>query len=150
MGLHLGVWGFIPSQSLTLPGAWNVTPRLHSWPTSLQALALVMSLRLGLWQLTYSSSLYFVRFLDEARYVHGPTNPQSSSMDGCCPWPQSTFRLGRLAKMWCFEETITYVSYSEKTSWLNNLIAFFRLILSNPKGFWSWTSCMWCLFVLQW
>jgi len=25
---HLGVWGFIPSHTLTLPGAWNVTPSL--------------------------------------------------------------------------------------------------------------------------
>ncbi len=25
MGAHLGVWGFIPSHSLALPGAWNVT-----------------------------------------------------------------------------------------------------------------------------
>ncbi len=30
MGAHLGVWGFIPSHSPTLSGAWNVTPRLHS------------------------------------------------------------------------------------------------------------------------
>jgi len=26
--IHLGVWGFIPSHSLALPGAWNMTPRL--------------------------------------------------------------------------------------------------------------------------
>jgi hypothetical protein len=26
MGTHLGVWGFIPSHSPTLSGAWNVTP----------------------------------------------------------------------------------------------------------------------------
>jgi len=46
---HLGVWGFIPSHSLKLSGAWNVTPRLHTWPALLQALTLVVSLKLGLW-----------------------------------------------------------------------------------------------------
>ncbi len=51
VGAHLGVWRFIPSHSPTLPGAWNVIPRLHSWPTSSQALALVTSLRLGLWHI---------------------------------------------------------------------------------------------------
>ncbi len=28
LGVHLGVWGFIPSHSLALPRAWNVTPGL--------------------------------------------------------------------------------------------------------------------------
>jgi hypothetical protein len=28
VGIHLGVWGFIPSHSLALPGAWNVIPGL--------------------------------------------------------------------------------------------------------------------------
>jgi hypothetical protein len=46
---HLGVWGFIPSHSPTLPGAWDVTPRLPSWPATLQAFALVASPRLRLW-----------------------------------------------------------------------------------------------------
>jgi hypothetical protein len=36
---HLGVCGFIPSHSPTLPKAWNVTPMFHSWPAPLQALA---------------------------------------------------------------------------------------------------------------
>ncbi len=49
MGAHLGMWGFIPSHFPTLPRAWNVTPRLHSWLAPLLALALVASLRLGLW-----------------------------------------------------------------------------------------------------
>jgi hypothetical protein len=49
VGAHLGVWRFIPSHSLTLPGAWNVTHRLHTWLVSSQAFALVTSLRLGLW-----------------------------------------------------------------------------------------------------
>jgi hypothetical protein len=42
VGAHLGVWGFIPSHSLALSGAWNVTPKLHIWPTPSQALALVV------------------------------------------------------------------------------------------------------------
>jgi hypothetical protein len=32
---HLGVWGFIPSHSLTLPRAWNMTIQFHSWLTPL-------------------------------------------------------------------------------------------------------------------
>jgi hypothetical protein len=31
MGVHLGVWGFIPPHSFALSGAWDVTPRLPSW-----------------------------------------------------------------------------------------------------------------------
>jgi hypothetical protein len=50
MGAHLGVWGFIPSHSLTLLEAWNVILGLHSWPAPLQALALVANPRLRLWQ----------------------------------------------------------------------------------------------------
>jgi hypothetical protein len=32
VGAHLGVQGFIPSHSLTLLGAWNVTPKLTLGP----------------------------------------------------------------------------------------------------------------------
>ncbi len=46
----LGVWGFIPSHFPTLPGAWGVTPGLPSWSATSQALALVTSPRLRLWQ----------------------------------------------------------------------------------------------------
>ncbi len=35
MGVHLRVWGFIASHFLTLPGTWNVTLWLHSWPAPL-------------------------------------------------------------------------------------------------------------------
>jgi len=28
VGVHLGVWGFIPSHSITFLGAWNVIPGL--------------------------------------------------------------------------------------------------------------------------
>jgi len=48
VGVQLGVWRFIPSHSRTFPGAWNVTPRLHSWPAPSQALALVVSPKLRL------------------------------------------------------------------------------------------------------
>ncbi len=49
VGANLGVCEFIPSHSPTLLGVWNVTPRLPSRPTPLQALALVMSLKLESW-----------------------------------------------------------------------------------------------------
>jgi hypothetical protein len=48
MRIHLKVWGFIPSHSFALPGAWVVTPGLPSWPVTLETLALVASPRLGL------------------------------------------------------------------------------------------------------
>jgi hypothetical protein len=49
VGVHLGMWGFIPSHSPTLLGAQNVIRSLHSWPTPLPALVLFASPRLGLW-----------------------------------------------------------------------------------------------------
>jgi hypothetical protein len=52
VGAHLGIWRFILSHSPTLPGAWNVTSSLHTWPTPSQALTLVVSPRLGLWHLS--------------------------------------------------------------------------------------------------
>jgi hypothetical protein len=48
VGVHLGMWGLIPSHFPTLLGTWNVTLGLHSRLAPLQALALVASLRLGL------------------------------------------------------------------------------------------------------
>jgi hypothetical protein len=48
MGIHLGVWSFIPSYSFALPGTWDVIPGFPFWPTILQALTLVASPRLGL------------------------------------------------------------------------------------------------------
>jgi hypothetical protein len=48
MGAHLGVCGFIPSHSPTLPRAWNVTLEFHFWPAPLQTLALVVNPKLGL------------------------------------------------------------------------------------------------------
>jgi hypothetical protein len=48
MGLHLGMWGFIPSHSLAFPGIWNVIHGLHFWLASLQPLVLVASPKLRL------------------------------------------------------------------------------------------------------
>jgi hypothetical protein len=56
---HLGVWGFIPSHSLTRLGTWNVIIGLHSWPAPLQTFALVANPRLGLWQITYNSHITY-------------------------------------------------------------------------------------------
>jgi hypothetical protein len=39
MGIHLRVWGFIPSHSLALSGACDVTFRSFSWPATLQPFA---------------------------------------------------------------------------------------------------------------
>ncbi len=49
-----GVWGFIPSHFLSLMG-------FLSWPATLQALALVASWKLGLWQIV---PLVFVLILN--------------------------------------------------------------------------------------
>jgi hypothetical protein len=35
MGVHLGMWRFIPSHFFALPGTWNVTLGLPSWPVTL-------------------------------------------------------------------------------------------------------------------
>ncbi len=48
--IHLRVWGFIPSHSPTFLGAWNVTLKLHSWLTPLQAFTSITSSRLKLQQ----------------------------------------------------------------------------------------------------
>jgi hypothetical protein len=50
---HLEMCGFMPSHFPTLSRAWNVIPRLHSWPATLQALALVTSPRLGSWHFVF-------------------------------------------------------------------------------------------------
>jgi hypothetical protein len=48
VGAHLGVWRFIPSHFPTLSRAWDMIPMLPFWLAPLQALALVVSPRLGL------------------------------------------------------------------------------------------------------
>ncbi len=58
VGGHLGVWGFIPSHSRTLPGTWDLTPMLPSWLAPLQTFALVTNPRLGLQQLPYNDRCY--------------------------------------------------------------------------------------------
>jgi hypothetical protein len=69
VGMDLGVWGFIPSHSLTLSGAWDVIPALPSWPAHLQALTLITSPRLGLWHIwlmfvdkVYSNSFFTIEW----------------------------------------------------------------------------------------
>jgi hypothetical protein len=57
MGTHLGVWGFIPSQSPTLLGAWDMMLELPSWPAPLQAFTLVASPRLRLGHTCFSDLL---------------------------------------------------------------------------------------------
>jgi len=42
-----------------------------------------------------SSSLHSPGSPNEAGYMPRPTSPQAGPMDGCCPCPQSTLRLGR-------------------------------------------------------
>jgi len=60
VGTRLGVCGFIPSHSPPLSKAWNVTPKLHSWPLPLQALILVVSPRLRLWQFWWTLLPFFI------------------------------------------------------------------------------------------
>jgi hypothetical protein len=62
VGAHLGMWCLFPSHSPTLPGAWNVTSGLPSWPAPLQALALVASPRLGLQQCTSITSWFMAKY----------------------------------------------------------------------------------------
>jgi hypothetical protein len=64
---HLGVWRFIPSHSLALPGACNVTPKLHTWPAPSQALALIASPKLGLWESMYVFFLTIWKSLQDFR-----------------------------------------------------------------------------------
>jgi len=56
VGIPLGVWGSIPSHLLAFSGACGMTLGLLSWPATLQPLALVASLRLGLWHIMSNSS----------------------------------------------------------------------------------------------
>jgi len=62
VGAHLGVWGFIPSQSPTFLRAWDVTPGLPSWFAPLQTLILVASPKLGLW---HQLLLFFIVLLGD-------------------------------------------------------------------------------------
>jgi len=87
MRTHLGVWRFISSHSPTLLEAWNVIPRLHSWPTPSQAFALVISPKLGSRHLptSYDSPTYFppttYLFTYLTTYFILPTNLYISLLD---------------------------------------------------------------------
>jgi hypothetical protein len=85
MRAHLGVWGFIPSHFPTFMGAWDVTPRLPSWPAPLQALALVANLRLGLWHKTYNVIILSIlkRALVCDHEVHTCTSFHLSGLNLC-------------------------------------------------------------------
>jgi hypothetical protein len=86
VGAHLGVWGFIPSHFPTFMGAWDVIPGLPSWPTPLQALALVVSPRLGLRQYTrrYNQNTNILKVIEILKtYLNMSwlwTTPQSHAM----------------------------------------------------------------------
>jgi len=54
VGVPLGVWRFIPSHSLALSKAYDMTLGLPSWPATLQPLTLVASSRLRLRHSTHS------------------------------------------------------------------------------------------------
>jgi len=74
VGAHLRVWKFIPSYSPTLLRTWHVTLGLPSWLAPLQALALVVSPRLGLrhYYLTPLSLPYSMYFLYSLTNVFFP------------------------------------------------------------------------------
>jgi len=67
VGAHLGVWGFIPSHFFALSGAWNVTPKLHTWPALSQTLALVATPRLGLWHILPNLGQWYIEVSGERK-----------------------------------------------------------------------------------
>jgi hypothetical protein len=66
---HLQLCGFIPSHFLTLPGAWNVTPRFHSWFAPLQAITLIANPKLGLQQITWQIFLVHAHSLIDGYWI---------------------------------------------------------------------------------
>jgi hypothetical protein len=48
VGIHLGVWGFIPSHSFAFTGVWKCDSWVHSWPAPLWTVALVVNRKLRL------------------------------------------------------------------------------------------------------
>jgi hypothetical protein len=78
MGVHLGVWGFIPSH-FALPGTCDVTPKSFTSPVTFNPLALVASLGLRLQHLNYHHCLVFNKLtslpflLLKASYLHCST-----------------------------------------------------------------------------
>jgi hypothetical protein len=65
MGIHLRVWGFIPSHPFALPRAWNRVPGLPSWPAPLQAFTLVVNPALGLRQLFKCRILHLLIYIEK-------------------------------------------------------------------------------------
>jgi len=81
VGTHFRTWKFIPLHSPTLPRAWDVTPGLPFWPTPLQALTLVTSLRLGLQQFVFNLHL---------KKLHSFNNPKKH-LEQKTSWSYSLF-----------------------------------------------------------
>jgi hypothetical protein len=91
MGVHLGVWGFIPSHSFALPRACNVTRMLPSWLATSQAFALVVSARLRLrqfsprrlyeWIFTIVSTLF--SYHSRSHFMSNCTYPLGNSPFNC-------------------------------------------------------------------
>jgi hypothetical protein len=63
VGVALGVWGLTPSHSPTLPGVYDVTPRLPLSPHPCNPFASVASPKLGLRQLTLRTTLSLLKFI---------------------------------------------------------------------------------------
>jgi len=80
VGAHFTVWRFIPSHSPTFPRTWNVTPELHSWLATLQALVLVTSPRLRLRQ---NDHAYWINKLPTLS-INPPTNANPTDGQFSC------------------------------------------------------------------
>jgi hypothetical protein len=116
MGIHLGVWGFIPSHSPTLLRAWIVTPRFPFWPTYLQALALVASPRLGLWHIMFIEvAIIFLKLQTlVASHVIMFYQKNTYHKDNCTPWKLSQLKKQRKnTKRWTKKK-------SNLSQWQNN------------------------------
>jgi hypothetical protein len=80
MGVHLGVWGFIPSHSLALLGECDVTLGFFSWHVTLQPFALLASSRLGLQQWLIWHFLHF----QITTHVTNCSQPLNLNYIQCC------------------------------------------------------------------
>ncbi len=158
MGVHLGVWGFIPSHSFALSGAWDLTPGLPSWPATLQAITSVVSPKLGLrhhsrfqnsfngnwWLRTFSSKLAATCLINSS--IAG-WEDQSSSLS-----PLIFILIRRLGRALFFEWT--KISFSGlfvlvrigQILTLHYLFIFGKKIPNESKKEWWSSECFWPLF----
>jgi hypothetical protein len=91
VGVHLGMWRFIPSHSPIFLRTWDVTLRLHSWLAPLQAFALVANPRLGLQHPSPSckcgaSKPKHNTFQIALNNAHVGTFPPPILLAHSCPW----------------------------------------------------------------